>query len=643
MSAFAYVAEHLSSLLAGSTLLLLAGTVAMLLVREPAYRQRIGEAAVLAAALLIAFSLVPLPRPGKSFVDAMMSRPAAGGEERPVIRGERKEPARESGESAFRVEDAVPREPARAPVSFVTAPPASPKVTAIPTSPPARAERQRLDLSRLLALVWIGGAALIAAWILVGASRLARLLRRARPAPDWVMQAARNLDTGMGRFPRIVVTRAPRLVPFCLMLPRPTIVLPKWLAASDRSSDLEKVLHHEFVHLRRRDGVGRNLLALALPLFWFHPLFWWVRSRVRLAAELIADDEVGRTGDHAEYARQLVRLAERDTGFVPSPLGAVGVLGSKSEFYRRIEMLMRSKSQLAVRCNRAGRIALCCGTALSVLLVTSLLGAEPPAQDKGALQQEIQQLQDQNHRLRAELDEMRQQLTQLGANLAASPNVPEVPSFEVVVKEGDTLASIWREHFGNEVDMRRLRRLNPGVEPERLAVGQVILLPDRDPERAPGVFHQGLPSRPRQAPEIRPDSPLPAPEARPESTPIGSVASPEILDLVTRMIDLEGEIQIAELELNQGESAHEASVLSERELTGRRLRLASLTRKHELLRGIALAELEVARSGLGSIDARVARSRQLVEVGFITEGDLNREVMQRTALEARIRLLEGVL
>ena len=661
MSAFAYVAEHLTSLLVGITLLLGAGMAAVLLVREPAHRQRIGELSVLAAMLLIAFSLIPLPRPGKALFGALMNRQVVAAEEPRVGRTERKESARSQDGPTSRV--LVPAQPAPIRIELelpsATASPMVKRATQTPARPPVPHPESRPDFSLLLLGVWFAGASLLAAWILLGAVRLARLLRRARPAPDRVMAAAQGFSSGMRRAPRIVVIKSSRLAPFCLMLPRPTIVLPDWLTDRDREGDLGKVLRHEFVHLRRGDGLGRNLFALALPLFWFHPLFWWLRSRVRLAAELIADDEVGRSGDHTEYARQLVRLAERDAGFVPSPLGSVGVLGSKSEFYRRIEMLMKNKSRLAVRCNRPARIALCCGAALSVLLASSLLGAEPKAQDKGALKQEIQQLQEQNHQLRAELEGMSRRLKEMEVARAPRPGFfgeppgpdapfgevpgPDMPFgrppgpdalfgqyFEVEVKQGDTLPRIWSEYFAGEVDTHRWQRLNPGVDPRRLEVGQVIRLPDAPPELDPDFPGDPL-------------LPAPAPEMRPEPSSTRSVVSLELLDVVTRMIDLESEIQIAELEVSQAEAAHEASVMSDGDLRSRKIVLASLARKHQLLRRVAVAELEVARVGLQNVDARVTRSQILHEKGLITEGELHQDRVQRTVLEARVQLLESVL
>ena len=54
---------------------------------------------------------------------------------------------------------------------------------------------------------------------------------------------------------------------------------------------------------------GNLLFELAFPLLFFHPLYWWLRAEVRMAAELVADDwAAGQTGKEV-YVAELVALA----------------------------------------------------------------------------------------------------------------------------------------------------------------------------------------------------------------------------------------------------------------------------------------------------------------------------------------------
>jgi nucleoid-associated protein YgaU len=49
------------------------------------------------------------------------------------------------------------------------------------------------------------------------------------------------------------------------------------------------------------------------------------------------------------------------------------------------------------------------------------------------------------------------------------------------VKEGDSLASIWRDLTGSERGWEQLQQANPGLDPSRLKIGQVLKVPDWKP------------------------------------------------------------------------------------------------------------------------------------------------------------------
>jgi len=158
---------------------------------------------------------------------------------------------------------------------------------------------------------------------------------------------------------------------------QPTIVLPATLCKADRADALRHVLLHEDAHIRQRDAVGGLLINMALPVLYFHPLYWWVRSQGQMAAELIADDQAaGRTNRHT-YAEVLVALARGCGQRWPLPLGATGVFDSQTQFYRRMEMLLQRKASLATRCSSTRRTAYLLAFVAVVGLLAITAGAEP--------------------------------------------------------------------------------------------------------------------------------------------------------------------------------------------------------------------------------------------------------------------------
>ena len=72
------------------------------------------------------------------------------------------------------------------------------------------------------------------------------------------------------------------------------------------------ILAHELAHVRRRDHLVRWLEWLACTVFWWNPIAWWTRRRLRAAGEICCDALVVNTFGCAprDYARSLVRALD---------------------------------------------------------------------------------------------------------------------------------------------------------------------------------------------------------------------------------------------------------------------------------------------------------------------------------------------
>ncbi len=92
-------------------------------------------------------------------------------------------------------------------------------------------------------------------------------------------------------------------------------------------AEWEAVLAHELCHVRRRDNVAAALHMAVEAVFWFHPLVWWMGSRLVAERERACDEEVLRLGSEAQvYAEGILKVCER---YLTSPLECVaGVTGS---------------------------------------------------------------------------------------------------------------------------------------------------------------------------------------------------------------------------------------------------------------------------------------------------------------------------
>jgi TonB family protein len=161
--------------------------------------------------------------------------------------------------------------------------------------------------------LWISGAFLVLLPALTGRLLLIRTMRRARPACDesWLV-LVRELahELGMRRPPRLLIMPG-RVMPLAFGLIRPAILLPEecseWTAMRKRI-----VLLHELMHVRRRDGVWQLFANIITALWWFQPMTWLARRRLRQASEEACDAQVLAAGVRpSDYATQLVDIARK--------------------------------------------------------------------------------------------------------------------------------------------------------------------------------------------------------------------------------------------------------------------------------------------------------------------------------------------
>ena len=84
---------------------------------------------------------------------------------------------------------------------------------------------------------------------------------------------------------------------------RPVLTLPAQLIERLSPRQLGAILTHELFHVRRRDNLFAALHMVVEAIFWFHPLVWWVGSRLVEERELACDEEVLRMGcEPADYS-----------------------------------------------------------------------------------------------------------------------------------------------------------------------------------------------------------------------------------------------------------------------------------------------------------------------------------------------------
>jgi bla regulator protein blaR1 len=220
-------------------------------------------------------------------------------------------------------------------------------------------ESSRPALSTLLLAVWFIGAVLLMIAFAVDLWRVRRIVRNGLP---WIelLDTVGSLAAEVGVRQTVTVLRHEDVAaPFMCGVRRPTIVLPA--PASDWSDqDLTRALVHELEHVRRMDWAIQFAARLTSAWYWFHPLVWVAWRRLCLEAERACDDAVVQRADRADYAEQLVSMAQH-----MSKAGTQPVLGmaNRSDLASRVAAVLDATQ----RRGRAGTVAIAsaiCGAVL---------------------------------------------------------------------------------------------------------------------------------------------------------------------------------------------------------------------------------------------------------------------------------------
>ena len=205
----------------------------------------------------------------------------------------------------------------------------------IPAGTPASAETAP---GAVLPMVWLAGAALMAAYFTV--SYVRARLRFRTSTPDDTPAVRRWLAGRTLRRPLEVRQSTLVSSPLTYGVLRPVILLPEDMERGDETA-LTYILTHEYIHIWRFDSVVKLVFAAVLCVHWFNPLAWVMYVLANRDLELSCDERVMDTlggREKASYALTLINMEEtRSRCF--SPYNHF----SKLAIEERIEAIMKYK------------------------------------------------------------------------------------------------------------------------------------------------------------------------------------------------------------------------------------------------------------------------------------------------------------
>jgi hypothetical protein len=122
---------------------------------------------------------------------------------------------------------------------------------------------------------------------------------------------------------------------------RPLIVLPEIMVKVKSIAQLEPILAHELIHVRRGDTILGAVQFVGQLIWWFHLLIWWASRQVNRACERCCDAEVIASLNYRprDYANSLLDVLEFKSELRPvialPGVRAVDIMNESDSFQAR--------------------------------------------------------------------------------------------------------------------------------------------------------------------------------------------------------------------------------------------------------------------------------------------------------------------
>jgi uncharacterized protein YjbI with pentapeptide repeats/beta-lactamase regulating signal transducer with metallopeptidase domain len=147
-------------------------------------------------------------------------------------------------------------------------------------------------------------------------------------------------------------------VPAAVGFFHPSILVPASWPANLESDELDKIVMHEYSHLRRADDWTAFIQRVTERLFWFNPAMRYIAGRANLEREIACDDwVVSEYASATSYAECLWRIAQ--FAHMPAAKSLVpAALVTRAQIVERIEHLMNGERDILPRIRPAAILAI---------------------------------------------------------------------------------------------------------------------------------------------------------------------------------------------------------------------------------------------------------------------------------------------
>jgi bla regulator protein blaR1 len=225
-----------------------------------------------------------------------------------------------------------------------------------------------------LAIVWLcGSVAVLSMWYMRW-RKISATVRQAVPLREGrEVEALRRAERAGGVHQHIeMLLSSASLEPGIFGIIRPVLLWPAGISKHLEDAHLEAVVAHEVWHVRRRDNLAATVHMVVEAVFWFHPIVWWLGTRLVEERERACDEEVLELGSERQvYAESILKTCEFCVGF---PLTCVsGVTGA--DLKRRVARIMTPHEARKLNFGKRFLLGLAASVAIAAPMMFGLFNA----------------------------------------------------------------------------------------------------------------------------------------------------------------------------------------------------------------------------------------------------------------------------
>ncbi len=188
-------------------------------------------------------------------------------------------------------------------------------------------------------VAWVAGVSFMTLRLSMGLVWVSRLRRSAVLAPAIWQERLDALARRLGLRAHVTLKLHDALSsPVTVGFWRPVVLVPLALLSGMSVPMLEALLAHELAHVRRWDYLANLLQSVVEALLFFHPVVWWLSTRMRVEREQVADELAAQALN--DPRRLALALHELSLHTLPCAQSELILSARGGPLLRRIERLI---------------------------------------------------------------------------------------------------------------------------------------------------------------------------------------------------------------------------------------------------------------------------------------------------------------